>query len=181
MKFTKLNRTIHNWISIFIALPFLLVIISGMFLLLKKDIDWIQPPSVRGESADTPIATHADMLAAATSVEPTKGLKWADFERIDYKMDRGMVKFITFDGWEVQIDTTNASVLSVKERRSDFFEKLHDGTYFGDWVKYYILMPSAVCVFTLWMTGLYMFICPYVKKASNRRNKEIKSSVRETS
>ena len=175
MKFTKLNRTIHNWISIFIAMPLLLVIVSGMFLMLKKDVEWIQPSSVRGENSETPTVSHAELLVAATSTEPTKGLAWADFDRIDYKTDRGMVKFITADGWEVQVDTTNASVLSVKERRSDFFEKLHDGTWFGDWMKYYILIPSAICLFTLWITGLYMFIYPYFKRASNKRNKKLKT------
>jgi len=175
MKFTKLNRTIHNWISIFIAMPLLLVIVSGMFLMLKKDVEWIQPSSVRGENSETPTVSHAELLVAATSTEPTKGMVWADFDRIDYKTDRGMVKFITADGWEVQVDTTNASVLSVKERRSDFFEKLHDGTWFGDWMKYYILIPSAICLFTLWITGLYMFIYPYFKRASNKRNKKLKT------
>jgi len=32
MKFNKLNRTIHNWVSIFIALPVMLIIVSGLFL-----------------------------------------------------------------------------------------------------------------------------------------------------
>lgn len=175
MKFTKLNRTVHNWISIFIAMPLLLVIVSGLFLMFKKDVEWIQPPSVRGESTQTPMVSHDDLLKSATSVEQTKDLKWSDFERIDYKTDRGMVKFMTVEGWEIQVDTTTGSVLSVKERRSDFFEKLHDGTYFGDWVKYYILIPSAFCLFTLWITGLYMFIYPYFKKASNKRNKRLKA------
>ena len=168
MKFTKLNRTIHNWISIFIALPILLLIVSGLFLQLKKDISWIQPPSVRGEV----------LLASATSVPQTAGLKWSEFERIDYKVDRGMVKFMTFEGWEVQVDTTNGAILSVAQRRSDFFEKLHDGTYIGDWFKYYVVLPSAVCLFILWLTGLYMFIYPYFKRASNRRNKKLKAQAK---
>ncbi|MEZ5757967.1 MAG: PepSY-associated TM helix domain-containing protein [Emcibacteraceae bacterium] len=175
MKFTKLNRTIHNWISIFIALPLLLVIISGLFLQLKKDVDWIQPPSKRGESQATPIVSHAELLRAATSVEPTKGMEWSDFERIDYKTDRGMVKFISADGWEVQVDTTNGLVLSVMERRSDLLEKIHDGTFFGDWMKYYIILPSAICLFILWITGIYMFIYPFVKRSSNKRNNREKA------
>ncbi|MBL4602167.1 MAG: PepSY domain-containing protein [Emcibacteraceae bacterium] len=175
MKFTKLNRTIHNWISIFIALPLLLVIVSGLFLMFKKDVEWIQPSSIRGENSAIPTVSHADLLAAATITAATKDMSWSDFDRIDYKNDRGMVKFITKEGWEVQVDTTTAAVLSVKERRSDFFEKLHDGTYFGDWVKYYILIPSAICLLTLWLSGLYMFIHPYVKKSSNKRKKKLKS------
>lgn len=175
MKFTKLNRTIHHWVSIFIAMPLLLIIVSGLFLQLKKDINWIQPPSVRGESDATPMVSHEVLLAAATSIPQTAGLKWSEFDRIDYKVDRGMVKFMTLEGWEVQVDTTNGSILSVAERRSDFFEKLHDGSYFGDTVKYYVILPTAVCLFSLWITGLYMFIYPYVKRASNKKNKRLKA------
>lgn len=171
MNYNKLNRTIHNWLSIFIALPVLLLIISGLLLQLKKDVEWIQPPSVRGENAETPTVSHSDLLSAATSVPQTAGLKWSDFERIDYKADRGMVKFITFEGWEIQVDTTNGSVLSVAQRQSDFLEKLHDGSYFGDFVKYYITLPTGVVLFILWITGLWMFIYPYVKKASNKKRK----------
>ena len=180
MKFTKLNRTIHNWLSIFIAMPVLLLIISGLFLQVKKDFDWIQPSSVRGESSGTPTVTHEQLLAAATSTEHTMGLAWADFDRIDYKNDRGMVKFITVEGWEVQVDTTNAEVLSVASRQSDFFEKLHDGSYFGDFVKYYITLPTGIILFILWITGLYMFIYPYVKKASNKKAKKLKAQTQKT-
>jgi uncharacterized iron-regulated membrane protein len=177
MKLNKLNRTIHNWVSIFIGLPLLLIIVSGLFLQLKKDFTWIQPPSVRGASDATPTASHDELLAAATSLPQTAGLKWSEFDRIDYKVDRGMVKFMTVEGWEVQIDTSNASILSVAERRSDFFEKLHDGSYFGDAIKYYVILPTAVFLFLLWMTGLWMFVYPYIKKASNKRKKALKAQV----
>lgn len=173
MKLNKLNRLIHNWLSIFVALPLLLIIVSGLFLQLKKDFEWIQPSSVRGESAGTPTVSHDELLAAATSIPQTAGLKWADFDRIDYKNDRGMVKFMTVDGWEVQVDTTNAAVLSVAERRSDFFEKLHDGSYFGDFAKYYVILPTGIILFILWITGLWMFVYPYIKKAANRKRKAL--------
>ena len=174
MKLTKLNRTVHNWISIFIAIPLLLIVISGFFLQLKKDFSWIQPPSISGQSEATPIISHDALLATATSIPQTEGLKWAEFDRIDYKVDRGMVKFMTLEGWEVQVDTTNGSILSVAERRSDFFEKIHDGSYFGNGVKYFIILPTAVLLFLLWITGLYMFIYPYVKRVFNKKNKRQK-------
>ena len=121
MKFTKLNRTIHNWISIFIALPLLLVIVSGLFLMFKKDVEWIQPSSIRGENSAIPTVSHADLLAAATSTAATKDMSWSDFDRIDYKNDRGMVKFITKEGWEVQVDTTTAAVFIGKRKAVRFF------------------------------------------------------------
>lgn len=176
MNLNKLSRTVHNWISIFIALPLLLIIVSGLFLQLKKDFQWIQPSSVRGANAETPTVSHEKLLIAATSVAQTKGLRWSDFDRIDYKTDRGMVKFITVDGWEVQVDTTNAEVLSVASRQSDFLEKLHDGSYFGDFVKYCVILPTGITLFVLWVTGLWMFIYPHLKKASNKKKKALKAS-----
>lgn len=174
MKLTKLNRTVHNWISIFIAMPLLLIVVSGFFLQLKKDFTWIQPVSIYGESVATPIISHNALLASATSIPQTEGLKWADFDRIDYKVDHGMIKFMTLEGWEVQVDTTNGSILSIAERRSDFFEKIHDGSYFGNSVKYFIILPTAVLLFLLWITGLYMFIYPYVKRVFNEKTKHRK-------
>ena len=48
---TAINRKIHHWGSILIALPLATVLVTGVLLLLKKDLDWIQPPTIKGEQA----------------------------------------------------------------------------------------------------------------------------------
>lgn len=178
MAFHKLNRKIHNWGAIVIALPLLLVIGSGLFLQLKKDFDWIQPPTVNGVNKALPALTFEDVLARVNGVPQATGLKWQEFDRIDFKPNKGMAKFITPDNYEIQIDITTGEILSVAYRRSDIIESLHDGTFFGDFAKYYVILPSGIALFILWMSGIYMFFHPRLQK---RKKKKAKKKTRKKS
>ena len=48
MKSQVLFRQIHHWGSIVLALPLIIMIGAGVLLMLKKEVDWIQPPTQRG-------------------------------------------------------------------------------------------------------------------------------------
>ncbi|MCV6604273.1 MAG: PepSY domain-containing protein, partial [Porticoccaceae bacterium] len=48
MKSQILYRKIHHWGSIAVALPLLVTIATGILLMLKKEITWIQPPTQKG-------------------------------------------------------------------------------------------------------------------------------------
>ena len=41
-------RKVHHWIAPLVLLPVGLVIGTGLLLLLKKDVHWIQPPTQKG-------------------------------------------------------------------------------------------------------------------------------------
>lgn len=171
MKFSKLNRFVHNWLSIIVVLPILLILITGILLVLKKDVDWIQPPTKKGQSIATPTLSMTDILAKVNATEQGRNLEWHEFERIEFKPSKGIVKFITSDLWEIQVDPTMGDILSVKKRRSDFIESLHDGSFFGSAMKYIMSLPSAIILLILCLTGLYMFFLPIVKKKSNKKKK----------
>ena len=64
MKYNRLNRKIHYWGSAICALPILIVIITGLLLLFKKDSDWIQPPTIRG-IAKQPEISFIEVLEVA--------------------------------------------------------------------------------------------------------------------
>ncbi|MDC0857462.1 PepSY-associated TM helix domain-containing protein [Rickettsiales bacterium] len=70
-----LNRKIHYWGSIACALPVIIIIITGMLLLFKKQSDWIQPSSMRGESK-VPTIQFEEILDAAKSVEAANIDSW---------------------------------------------------------------------------------------------------------
>lgn len=172
MKASILLRKIHHWGSIFIALQLGLVIGAGVLLMLKKEFDWIQPPTMRGMSA-VPSARFDDLLAAASSVPEAEIRDWRDLARVDVKHHKGIVKFVANNRWEVQVDAATARVLQVAYRRSDLIEGLHDGSYFADWTKLYLFLPTGVILFALWLTGLYLFFLPHVKNMQKRRRKRI--------
>lgn len=167
----RLFRDIHKWGSIIIAIPLGLMIGAGILLMLKKDIDWIQPPTERGVSTELPAVDLATMLKSASTVSEAGISSWQDLSRVDVKPDKGIVKFITNHDYEVQIDGQTGKVLSHAPRRSDFIETLHDGSFFGDGVKKFVFLPVGIILAILWMTGIYLFILPYVKRAKRRKDK----------
>jgi len=161
-------RKSHRWGAIVIALPFLVVIVSGLLLQLKKDWAWVQPPSARGRGA-APTVTLEAILDAARSA-PESGVQgWDDVDRLDVQPGRGIVKVQAHSRWEVQIDLQTAAVLQVAYRRSDIIEALHDGSWFHDRVKLWVFLPTACVVFGLWLTGVYLFFLPYAVRWSRRR------------
>lgn len=163
-------RKIHRWGAIIIALPFLVVLISGLFLQLKKDVAWIQPESMQGIS-DTPTISFEEILEAAKDIPEAEISAWSDIDRLDVRPDKGIVKVRAVNHWEIQIDSQTGKVLQSSYRRSDVIEALHDGSWFHDSVKLWIFLPTGIIVTVLWITGIYMFFLPMISKRKNRIRK----------
>ena len=171
MKTQVLLRKIHHWGSLIIMVQMGLVIGAGLLLSIKKEIDWIQPPTVKGSEHGVVPQMSVDELFAVAKKTPELGLTdWRDLSRVDIKPGKGVVKFVSVNNWEAQIDTATGEVLQVAFRRSDIIESLHDGSFFADWVKLYIFFPSGIILMTLWGTGIYLFFLPHLKKMQKRRN-----------
>jgi uncharacterized iron-regulated membrane protein len=162
------TRKCHRWGAILTAVPFLLVILTGILLQLKKEWSWVQPPTVRGQGK-TPAIPLETMLEAARS-HPDVGVKgWDDIERIDIQPGKGIAKVLARSRWEIQVDLKTGEVLQVAYRRSDLIESLHDGSWFHDGAKMWVFLPVALIVLGLLGTGIYLFFLPYAVKWSRRR------------
>lgn len=164
-----LTRKCHRWGAILIALPFLLVIVTGILLQLKKEWTWVQPPMARGKGT-TPEISLSAVLQAARSVPEAEIKSWRDVDRLDVRPARGVVKVQARSRWEIQIDMQTAEVLQVAYRRSDLIESLHDGSWFSDGVKFWVFLPVALVVLTLWATGIYLFFLPYAVRWRRQRS-----------
>jgi uncharacterized iron-regulated membrane protein len=172
VKAQKLLRKIHHWASPIIMLPLGLVIATGILLMLKKDFDWIQPPTQRTEAAgELPTRGFAELFGAAQSVPELELTSWRELDRVDVKPDKGVVKFVAVNGWEAQVDTGTGEVVQVAYRRSDLIESLHDGSFFTSWTKKWVFLPSGMVLLVLWGTGIYLFFLPYWKRAEKRQKK----------
>ena len=112
----NLFRRLHRWGALFVALPFLVILATGLLLQLKKSSAWIQPPTREG--AGGPIRLSFDDILAAARGTGAGIDAWEDVDRLDVQPDAGIVKVRGKNGWEVQIDTANGRVLQVAERRS---------------------------------------------------------------
>ncbi len=163
-------RKIHRWGALLIALPFLIVLVTGLFLQVKKEFSWIQPPSQKGSiSYQTPEIGFESILEISKSDPEAQIASWKDIDRLDVRPDDGIVKVRSVDGWELQIDLGSGKILSSMMRRSDIIESIHDGSWFHDQAKLWIFLPSAIVVTILWITGIYLFFLPYFAKWQNRK------------
>ncbi|GAA0858905.1 hypothetical protein GCM10009114_30280 [Aliiglaciecola litoralis] len=143
---------------------------AGVLLMLKKEVEWIQPSSQKGiERNSVPMASMQTLFDAALTVETAGFTSWEELERADLKPGKGIIKFVSATNWEVQVDTHTAEVLQVAQRRSDVIEAIHDGSYFADWIKLGIFLPAGIGLFILWVTGIYLFGLTEYKKIKNRK------------
>jgi uncharacterized iron-regulated membrane protein len=162
-----LNRKLHRWAALAIALPFLIVICTGILLQLKKQIPWVQPHEQRGSEA-APTLTLDRILEIAQRVPEARVQSWSDIERIDIRPDKGLLKVIPKSRWEIQVDLGSGSVLQVAYRRSDLIETLHDGSFFHANVKLFLFLPVGIAVLGLWSTGIYLFVLPFLARRARR-------------
>ncbi|MFN5599267.1 MAG: PepSY domain-containing protein, partial [Gemmatimonas sp.] len=89
-----LNRKLHRWGAIAAAVPFLLVVVTGLLLQLKKQLPWVQPPEQR-TAHTVPAVSMAQILDAARSVPQAQVASWDDIDRLDVRPGTGLVKVTT--------------------------------------------------------------------------------------
>lgn len=160
-RWPRLNRRLHRWGAILVALPVLVVVLSGIVLQLKKESAWIQPATARGSSSELAIGFD-QILAAAASVPEARVASWDDVDRLDVRPSKGVAKVRAKSRFEVQVDTATGEVVQTAYRRSDLIEAIHDGSWFHDSIKLWVFLPSAIVLLGLWMTGVYLWLLPHL-------------------
>ncbi len=168
MSFSKWNRKIHRWGSIITLIPVGVILITGIVLQLKKQLGWVQPPTVKGSGAELAIRFD-QVLSIAQSVPEADISNWTDIDRLDVRPNKGMLKVRAKNRWEIQIDTSSGEILQVALRRSDLIEGLHDGSFFSENAKLWIFLPAALILVFLWLTGLYLFLFTHTLKWKKRK------------
>lgn len=159
----KWSRKLHRWGAIATALPLLVVLCSGVLLLLKKQVEWIQPHTAAAP-VGPPVVSFEKILAAARSVPGVEVADWGDISRLDLRLREGVVKVQCESGWEVQVCATTGQVLKHAVRRSDLIESIHDGSFFHPAAKLGVFLPNALIGLTLWLTGLWLWLMPHVRR-----------------
>jgi arylsulfatase A-like enzyme len=151
-----------------LAIPVLIILVSGILLQVKKQSAWVQPPEQRGKGS-IPTIGFDTMLQSIRQQEDLAISGWDDVHRIDIRPSKGMAKVTLKSGWEVQVDLEDGSILQTAIRRSDWIESIHDGSFFwGDATKLGIFLPSAIGLTVLWITGLWMFWLPISVKRKRK-------------
>ena len=164
----KWSRRLHRWSAIAIAAPLLVIVATGLLLLWKKDVAWIQPPSATATAPGELSVGFDALLAAIRAVPEAEVASWEDVERLDVRPDKSLVKARCRNGFEVQLDGTSGAVLQVRYRRSDLIEALHDGSWFHERAKLGVFFPTALVLLFLWLSGIYLWILPIWARRRSR-------------
>ena len=171
MNWKKNNRKIHYWAAVACAIPIVIVIVTGVLLLLKKEFSWIQPSTVKTE-AKIPTIEFSEVIG---NLKQQSGiLSWKQIDRIDVRPSKGVMKIQLYDSTEVQMHIQTGEILNIAVRRSDLIESIHDGSFFHDKAKLWLFLPSAVLLLILWITGIYLFV---ITEFAKRRSRNKKSKI----
>ncbi len=168
VSFRKYSRSIHLWLSLVIFIPVIIVIASGLLLQVKKEFDWIQPPTQKAQNS-RPTLSFDNVLNAVRQVPQANLNDWDDIDRLDVRPAKGIIKVRGKNHWEVQLNAQTGDVLQVAYRRTDTIEAIHDGSWFFDGAKLWLFLPAAILLFVLWVTGIVMLFTTL--KSKYRKNK----------
>jgi uncharacterized iron-regulated membrane protein len=158
-------RKLHRWGALITLIPLFLVIITGLLLQVKKQVAWVQPVTHKGSGKALSLEWNR-ILEISRSVDEAGVSDWSDVSRIDIRPESGMIKVISANHWELQLDAASGAILSSTYRRSDWIEQLHDGSFFSEPVKLVVFLPSGIVLLGLWLTGVYLWWLPIgVKRA----------------
>ncbi|WP_138991282.1 PepSY-associated TM helix domain-containing protein [Larkinella sp. C7] len=168
----RFYRKIHGVLGGTLFFFFLIIAVTGLLLGWKKHSGGVLlAKSYKGISADPKTWLPVDSLqkiAFNTLRDSVSAELSTELDRIDIRPQKGMVKFVFADHYAgIQLDCTTGQVLHIETRRSDFIEKLHDGSYLDALVKldeqpfkllYTSVMGIALILFSV--TGFYLYYGP---------------------
>lgn len=171
MKLFKFLWSTHKWTGIVLAVVFLNIAVSGFFLLNKKDYDWIQPPTQSGAAGEVSAFISPQRLFEIVFAQEHPDFKTlADVDRVDFRPAKRVHKVRSVHNYaEIQVDAVTGDVLSTAIRRSDWFERLHDGSLYGAWVHDWLMPLVAVSLVFMVCSGLYIWYFPVWKKKRRQR------------
>jgi uncharacterized iron-regulated membrane protein len=179
-KTIRLYRKAHRTTGIFLFVFFFIVAITAILLGWKKhSAGIILPETQQGTSTNfedwmplenlNNIALRAIKDSLPSETKPV-------LDRIDIRKSKGVLKFTFSDTYlEVQLDGASGKILSVAPRRSDFIERLHDGSILDDLfdtgngqikVIYTSIMGLGLLLFTV--SGFWLWYGPKRMKRQSR-------------
>lgn len=167
-------RVLHRWLGLGGSIFLAVISLTGFLLAIKKRSDWIQPAtSKRGEVTSLAEVVSLDQVGRAAFALGLPELKGPqDVNRFELHADKGIFKITSHEGYrEVQVDARTARVLSTGVRRDQFFESLHDLSFFSDAMRDWVLPAVAIALFGLGVSGIAIVAIPAAKRRAFYKSK----------
>ncbi|PCJ16415.1 MAG: hypothetical protein COB02_16245 [Candidatus Cloacimonadota bacterium] len=160
-------RKIHRIIGLLIIIPMTITVCTGILLILRSYIPWVQPASIKQDIPKSWISieqTYKVLLNQPKSLVKN----WKDIKSIKISPSKGLIQVRTKQGLQIQINGGNGKILEIAPRRSSFLIKLHEGSYWSSNIRDFIVMPSSIGLLLLILTGIILLI-----KHKNRKTKTL--------
>lgn len=175
-KLLRQNRRFHRWLAIAIALPMLLVILTGIVLQVRKPVDWVQPPTLKGSESYAPTVALEQVLEQVSGVPEMQVSGWQDIKLLDLRPKKGIIKVRNFNELETQVDASTGEVLQTAQRRNDIISHIHDFSAFN--ARLWLGLPVKLGFLAIFLTGLYLNVkLTVVRLRSALRRKKGKTAL----
>lgn len=163
---------LHRWLGVTAGLVLLLTAITGFLLLAKKDYAWIQPtPMTCEEGSAEELQPLPKVYEAVFALNLPQFRSEDDILKIDFRPELRLHKVISrHDDCEVQVCAISLKTSGPNERRSDWLERLHDGSWMGDFAHDRVMPIVALILLFLASSGYVMWLYPKWKKLRKQRN-----------
>jgi hypothetical protein len=89
--------------------PILVVIVTGLFIQVRKDVSWIQPSTGKGTEKYNPQVSMDRILELVKEIPEMETQSWDDIALLDMRPKKGLVKVRENSRWEAQIDSNTGS------------------------------------------------------------------------
>lgn len=182
----RIFRKVHRTTGALLFVFFFFISVSGLILGWKKNSNGtLLPKTQQGISSNLKHWLPVDSLHTIAcnvlhnNVSPELSL---ELDRIDIRKEKGSVKFVFVDHYtEIQLDGTTGKVLSIGQRRSDFLEKVHDGSILDRYLGtdgilklvYTSVMGISLLLFTV--TGFWLWYGPKRMRKAKKNSPKITS------
>lgn len=163
-------RKIHLWLGIIFSFPALMIFTTGLILQVKNVSPWIQPEIKKAQGTELALSLP-EILDISMAVEAAKVKSWADVAQVDWRPNTGLIRVRTKSWFEIQIDASTKEVINTGKRWTALLISLHEGSRFGQWIKYGIYFPTAIVLWTLWFSGVWIGIHKLYLKFKNKKRK----------
>jgi uncharacterized iron-regulated membrane protein len=162
---------LHRWLGVGVGVLLMLTAASGLLLLVKKHFAWIQPAVVRGaDGAPAELQPLAAVYGAVFALGLPELRSEADIARIDFRPSQRVHKVVSVEGdLEVQVCAMTLRTSGPAVRRSDWLERLHDGSWAGEWLHGIVMPVVALVVLFLAASGYVMWAWPKLQRRRRRR------------
>jgi uncharacterized iron-regulated membrane protein len=173
MRSFKLFWNLHKWTGLVLALVFACTAVTGFLLLIKKRVDWIQPPTQTGAAGDVEQFIGVDELVQAVLAQGHPDFRtFDDIDRVDFRPGKRVHKVRSrHHHAEIQVCAVTGEVLGVGTRPSDLLESIHDGSFFGDWAHDWVMPVVSAGLLFLVCTGVFLWLEPKVRRRRWRRRR----------